>query len=160
MKTIQFDFDNVPGITAVYAIPLTSFVGIAYNPIFYHEAYPLLIRTEEIVQIPVFADSSFSFTEKQSREDGGELWAVEITGMIPKMHPLNDATIRTLERGDWLVMHRDANGSVQLSGTKDVPLHFLSNKSSGQSSTNGNSFLFSGSEPEPSLFIHIPVALE
>lgn len=153
MKTIQFDFDNVGGITQVYAIPISSFLRLRQDYI--NEMQYLEVRQRtDIIAIPVYADSSFTFNETQSLEDGGDLWAVEVAGLIPKRSKLNEKTVCTLERGEWLVLFQDNNGSVVLSGTIDVPLRFLSAKATGSDiEINGNRFTFSGMEPEPSILI-------
>lgn len=153
MKTIPFNYDNVDGLTFVYAIPVSSLAGFETDYI-HGTKRPLIGNTGDVICIPVIADASFVFTETQSREEGGELWQVQLSGLIPKLSAESDPLIRTLERGEWLVLHQDANGTVQLSGTRDVPLRFASNKTTGQETTNGNSFTFTASEAEPSLIIH------
>ena len=72
MKTIQFDFDNVGGITQVYAIPLASFLRLRKDYINEMQYFEVKQRAD-IIAIPVYADSSFTFNETQRQEDGGNL---------------------------------------------------------------------------------------
>ncbi len=153
MKTIQFDFDNVGGITRVYAIPTTSFLRLRKDYI--NEMQYLEVRQREgIINIPVYADTSFTFNETQSQEDGGDLWTVEIAGLIPKRYRLNEKSVRTLERGEWLVLFQDNNGDAVLAGTIEVPLRFSSARTTGtETEINGNRFTFTGKEAEPSIIV-------
>lgn len=153
MKTIQFDFDNVGGITRVYAIPVTSFLRLRKDYI-NEKQYLEVRRRTDIVAIPVYADSSFSFNETQSQEEGGDLWTVEITGLIPKRSRLNEITVRILERGEWLVLLQDCNGDIVLAGTTEMPLRFSSARTTGtETEINGNRFTFAGVEPDPSVIV-------
>jgi hypothetical protein len=153
MKTIQFDFDNVGGITQVYAIPLASFLRLRKDYINEMQYFEVKQRAD-IIAIPVYADSSFTFNETQRQEDGGNLWAVEIAGLIPKRYRLNEKSVRTLERGEWLVLFQDNNGDVVLAGTIEVPLRFLSARTTGtETEVNGNRFTFTGMEAEPSVIV-------
>lgn len=153
MKTIQFDFDNVGGITRIYTIPVTSFLRLRKDYI-NDMQYLEVKQRADIIAIPVYADSSFTFNETQSQEDGGELWTVEIAGLIPKRYKLNERIVRTLERGEWFVLFQDKNGDIVLAGSIEVPLHFLSDRTTGtETEVNGNRFKFGGIEAEPSVLI-------
>jgi hypothetical protein len=156
MKTLDFDFDNIGGISAVYAIPVTSLLRIRHDRVTgkYH---PEFTNRDAIVRIPIYADDTYQFEEQQSHDDGGELYAVSLSGVIPKMSDVNAAVIRVLENGEWYVLHQDRNGCVILSGSSSVPLRFLSARSTGKSveELNGNSFTFSASEPDASLIVEI-----
>ena len=55
-------------------------------------------------------------------------------------------------------MHRDRNGCVLLSGSKDVPLLFSSVRSTG--GMNGNAFKFSGQESGPSVEVEDEIVVE
>ena len=81
---------------------------------------------------------------------------------MPKLSIINDDTIRILERGEWLVLNQDNNGTIHLSGTVDDPLNFISNKTSGSGAdqTNGNAFQFMGVTPDSSLIIDMPMITE
>lgn len=153
MKTLTFDYDNLQGIASIYAIPVSSYLRITPN--YVDETLLLeLIRREMIISIPVYAGDSFLFSEAQSLEDGGNIWEVSITGIIPKRCRLNEKQLNTLERGDWLILSQDSNGTVTLSGTTDVPLKFTHSRTTGTSSDmNGSHFTFSAKESEPSLVI-------
>lgn len=149
MKTLIFDFDNRPGLARMYAIPPESFRRLRYD---YNRSVKHLevVGRTNIIEIPIFADNSFAVSEKQSSADGGNLWEVSISGYIPKNE--NSHIVELLERGDWLVICQDQNGTVKLYGTVEIPLRFLSDKSSGSPSVmNGIRFTFSSKESEPSV---------
>lgn len=152
MKTLSFDFDNVAGLSLLYAIPVSSFPLVTCNGD--GTCSIGLAATDSIISIPIYRGDAFSHIETQELEDGGEMWDVAINGIIPKRCALNEASLASLERGDWLVLSRDANGVVSLSGTSDVPLKFKHTRSSGSSGEiNGSSFTFFGKQAEPSKLI-------
>ncbi|MEG1861013.1 MAG: hypothetical protein RR206_04910 [Bacteroidaceae bacterium] len=154
MKTTKFDFDNVGGLARIFAIPTNSLLRIRRDYV-RNKRYLEVKNRKQIVDVAIYADSSFSFSEEQTYEDGGLLYNVEISGVIPKIGAANDTVIRTLERGEWLVLHQDRNGTVQLSGTLEVPLRFASSKTSGDTadSLSGYAFKFTASEPDGSMII-------
>lgn len=149
MKTLEFDFDNVGGITRLYAVQTSALRRLDTNPLTGLSRLSLY-PDAEVVEIPVY--NNVLFSEVQSEEDGGSVFAVQITGFIPRQE--NVLLISTLERSDWLVVHQDANGDILLSGTTDIPLMFASNKTTGSDGErNGNNFTFSASLPTPSVHI-------
>lgn len=150
MKRILFNSDQVGGLAVILAIPVAAFNRIKQN-------YSTGVRTvslsssENVIEIPVVNDHSYSFEEIQDSGDGGDTYDMTIQGVIPRSDA--DPKLRmVLERGEWLVLHKDRNGTCRLSGSKDVPLHFYSNRTSGKTSANlnGNNFTFSAQEPFPS----------
>lgn len=150
MKTLAFDYDNVPGIASMYAVPVSSSLR---DKNYYTEdgRYQELIEQEGTISIPVYDGDSFMYSENQTLEDGGELWTTSISGLIPKQYKPNEQVTAILERGDWLVLFQDKNGAIVFSGTVDVPFKFNSNRSIGSSSEiNGNRFTFNGKSAEPS----------
>lgn len=150
MKRILFNSDQVGGLAVILAIPVAAFNRIKQN-------YSTGVRTvslsssQDVIEIPVVNDHGYSFEEVQSTEDGGDVYDVSIQGVIPRSDA--DPKLRQeLERGEWLVLHKDRNGTCRLSGSKDVPLHFYSNRTSGKTTANmnGNNFTFSAQESSPS----------
>ncbi|MBQ9641870.1 MAG: hypothetical protein IJV06_09995 [Bacteroidaceae bacterium] len=159
MKRISYSMDNVGGLGRIVAIPAEVFNRL--QPDFSKGTVRVSVSDEEmLVELPVFYNAAFVFTEQQELGDGGQLWNVEISGVIPRND--TDSGIRQrLERGQWLVMHRDRNGCVLLSGTKDVPLLFSSGRSSGgNAGMNGDAFRFSAQEPGPSVEVEDEIAVE
>ena len=153
MKTIQFDFDNRPGISRMYAIPVASFLRLRKD--YRKRTTHLEVKDRDnIIDIPVHT-SSFMFKEDQSTEVAGETYNIVVSGSIPKISGVNRSTVYTLEHGEWLVLHQDNNGTIHLSGTVDDPLSFHSGKStgSGADGINGNVFSFSGITPDSSVII-------
>lgn len=151
MNRIDFDFDNVGGISRMYAIDVRGVHALTPNVL--TGRYRLsLHRDAAVIEIPVYAPDSTSFSERQQLDDAGDVFHVSISGFIPRQN--GAGLVQALERGSWLVIHQDANGDILLSGSVDVPLVFTSDKSSGgDGGLNGNSFTFSAVEPAPSVLI-------
>lgn len=102
----------------------------------------------------LYIGDSFKHKEVQNFEDGGDCWDVTVYGIIPKRCQINEATIHILERGEWLIITRDANGIIILSGTVDVPLKFIHSRTTGTSSDmNGSRFTFQARQSEPSVIL-------
>ncbi|KAA6352408.1 hypothetical protein EZS27_000358 [termite gut metagenome] len=154
MKSICFDFDNIGGISRLYAIPVSSFVRIRKDYVKnlnYLECRDLF----SIIEIPVYTDNTFSFTENQTFDTPGDGYNIEISGIIPKMMPVNSSDIGLLERGEWYVLCEDRNGNVKFSGDENVRLKFTSRKESGAAFIDHNqiSFTFSCLQENPSVDI-------
>jgi hypothetical protein len=154
MKSISFDFDNVGGISRLYAIPPSSFVRIRrdyVNSITYLECRDYA----SIIEIPIYTDNTFSFNENQTFDAPGDGYSIEISGIVPKMMPVNSSDIGLLERGEWYVLCEDRNGNVKFAGDEDVRLKFISKKSSGAAFIDHNqiSFTFSCLQENPSVDI-------
>ena len=148
MKTIDFNFDNVGGMAHLYLIEAAAISAVNTN-VSSGKVLPVLDNGATIYNIKVYGDS-FVFSEVMSVEDSGDVFNVIISGFIPKLDNLVD--IAKLERGEWLALHQDANGNIILSGTRDVPLRFLSSKSTGSGSAkNATAFTIQGKEPTPSM---------
>lgn len=151
MKRISCNTDNQGGISFIKAIPKAVFnrVKTDYTT---GKKYASVTSLDDVIELPVVNNKSYSFEETQTLEDGGNTYAVAIQGLIPRNE--TEAKLRSeLERGEWLVLHTDRNGISLLSGTKEVPLFFASHRLSGAapSATNGNAFVFSGQMPAPSV---------
>lgn len=156
MKQIVFDFENMGGVSHLYAIPLASYAGVRMD---YAEQkkWLELIRLSDIIEIPVFADGTYSFNENHALGDAGDGYTIEIAGVIPKNQMQNAAVIEQLERGEWLVLSSDMNGSVRLSGNQGVRLKFTTQKSTGSAVTDRNqiAFTFTCTQENPSLFVSV-----
>ena len=150
MKRISLNLDQVGGLAVILAIPVAAFNRIKQN-------YSTGVRnvsltsTDDVIELPVVNDHSYSFEEVQKAEDSGDTYDVTIQGVIPRSDT-NPKLRQELERGEWLVLHRDRNGTCRLSGTKEMPLHFYSHRVSGTNPAgmNGNNFTFAAQEPSPS----------
>lgn len=148
MKTIDFDFDNVGGMAHLYLIDAAAISAINTN-VSSGKVLPVLDNGATIYNIKVYGEG-FVFSEVMSIEDSGNVFNVAISGFIPKLDNLVD--IAKLEKGEWLALHQDANGNIILSGTRDVPLRFLSSKSTGSGSAkNATAFTLQAKEPSPSM---------
>ena len=157
MKTIDFDFDNVGGISSIYAFPPQDVQSVLLQP---SKGTAKLTFNEDanIIQLPVYAPNSTSWSEDHTVGDAGDMYAVAISGFIPRH--ASSQLVNELSRGKWMVVHQDANGDIVLSGTTEVPLTFTSGKTTGTdgSTRNGTAFTFAANEPTPSILID-PTAL-
>lgn len=148
MKEIDFRFDNVGGMTALYLLPPSDIRRIDENPSS-GTVVPIMRSRANIYRLTVFDGDAFSFEENMSIEDGGSAFDVTISGVLPRLD--NMASVAELEQGEWLAVHQDANGTILLSGSKEVPLRFITQKKSGgATSRNGVAFTLQATEPEAS----------
>lgn len=149
MKTIDFSFDNVGGIAALYLLPVADVRRVDANPTT-GRVVPVLRSRANIHKVEVFDGDAFRFTEEMSLEDGGASFAVAISGVIPRLDAL--PSVAVLEQGAWMAVHQDANGSILLTGSPDVPLRFVTQKQTGgRTQRNGVAFTLQAMEPEASL---------
>lgn len=156
MKTIDFNFDNVGGLSQLYLIEAAAVTSINTN-VSSGKVRPVVASNASIYNIKVYGES-FRFSETMSIEDSGNVFDVIIEGFIPRLDNLND--VARLERGRWIAMHQDANGNIILSGSRDIPLRFVSTKDTGStSSRNATGFRLLAKEPEPSRMAE-PSAME
>lgn len=148
------------GLVAISAIPSNVFNRIKTD-FTTGKKYASVSSLDDVIELPVVNDSSYSFEETQTLEDGGDTFSVSIQGVIPRNDSEN-LIRQDLERGEWLVLHMDKNGACFLSGTKDVPLFFASRRLSGSSpsSMNGNAFIFSGRIPAASVEVETDIIVE
>ena len=156
MKKIEFNFENVGGLAEIYAIPPADLLRLRHD--YVGDTYNVELRTRDnIIVIPVFGDRSFVFSEEKGQVDGGDYWDVSIEGVIPSVNGKNQKLIEDLDRGEWLVVFKDNNGTVFLSGSVDVPLVFSGSKTSGDAyaSLNGIEFSFTAKQPSPSVILDI-----
>ena len=153
MKTLNFDYDNMPGVSLMYAVPTTSFYQCLQNPMT-GDCTLTLVNPDDIIEIPIYIGDSFKHEEVQQFEDGGDCWDVTVSGIIPKRCQINESIIHRLERGEWITVTRDANGIILLSGTVDVPLKFVHSRTTGTSGDmNGSKFTFQSRQSEPSVVL-------
>lgn len=151
MKTIEFNFDNVGGMSRLYLIEAKGLVRMETN-VANRCVRPVLDDYACVYNIEVYGGDAFQFSEEMTQEDGGEAFAVGISGFIPRMDNL--VTVAELERGEWIAVHEDANGTVLMSGTREVPLHFVTSKSTGTpSARNATAFRLQATEAMPSMIV-------
>lgn len=160
MKAINYDFDNLGGLLKLYAIPPSSFVRVIQEYASQQNRLELRNR-EDIMEIPVYADSTYSYSEDKEVNDAGDCWNVSIEGVIPKTCSGNHRMLETLERELWYVLAVDGNGEAHWCGQEDALLIFNTHKSSGKSAAdrNGTTFTFSCIQDEPTIFIADPEGL-
>lgn len=150
MRTIEFNFDNVSGISAVYAIPpsdirrldrdyMTGLTRIVLQP------------DADIIHLPVYAQQQTLFSEEQQLTDGYDIYDVSLSVFIPRQN--DPLLMERLERGTWLVCHQDANGDILLSGTTDIPLNFIAQRQKGGEEATGTKGVFSAQEPQRSVSV-------
>ena len=154
MKEIQFDFENIGGLHHCYCIPATSFAGYSLNYLTKRVVLNSVDPTV-VVSIPMYADGTYSFTENHGRDAAGDYWQPTVDGIIPKGSLENASLLEELERGEWVVLAVDSNGSVRVCGDADTPLTFSTNTTTGSapSALNGISFSFSGKLGHPSYVV-------
>lgn len=156
MKALKFDFENIGGCTSLFAIPPESLLRIRRDYVD-NLNYIECRQYDRIIEIPIYADGTFVWTEKLSVEDAGDGYAIEIAGIIPKNTLSNASDIEILERGEWYVLCQDNNGEVHFSGDEDALLKFTTEKTTGAVAADRNqiAFKFTCLQPNPSVYITI-----
>lgn len=156
MKKLIFDFENIGGVSRLFAIPPSSFERIRRD--YVTGLNYIECKTHaNIIEIPIYADGTFYFNENQSFEAAGDTYVVEIGGVIPKQMVQSAVDIERLERGSWYVLLQDMNGEVRLSGDEQVKMKFLTKKSTGTSAVSRNqiAFTFTCQQENPSVYIEL-----
>lgn len=154
MKTLEFDYYNVGGLLHVYAIPPTSLRRIRKDYVGGLN-YIELQQRDDVIEIPVLPDSSYSFSEDKEFADGGDSWNIAVSGIIPKMQTGNSDMMELLDRGEWYVLAVDQNGEAHLCGTETCLMRFDRNGTTGgtYAERNGISFTFTCRQESPSVYI-------
>lgn len=147
---MQFSRDNVPGMSRVVAIPSADFLRTVYNYLTDQNTVEVT-SLDNIVAFDVFDNNTFKFDEKQSLTEIGNVYDVNVTGVIPTQSASPDI-IKTLENNTWLVVIVDSNGDCRLVGTQLVPLRFASNRTT--SGINGNAFTMACQQEKPTLLVN------
>ena len=150
MKTISFDYDNVPGCCKAYAIPEESFVALTDESSSGTATF-VTTNSDGIVEVPTFTED-LSFEENASLTEHGLLYDVSVNGSIPVLAAMGEDVLRILECGRWLLLFQTRNGNTVLAGTKDVPLRFSRDRNVGPNADR-TQFSFTAKEPEPSLYV-------
>lgn len=150
MKTLQFDQNgNLGGLQCMFAIPVTSFIRV-WRDRTNSLNYLRVMNREDIIEI--YINDNASFTEPYE----GNAYTPEISGVVPKSHPLNRKQLTRLETEYWLVLFRDNNDFWRLAGNAQNKLIFKRTDRSGQiTSTNQLEFTFSGSMRTACEFIEL-----
>lgn len=160
MKRILFSNDNLGGLARLIVIPAESFRRIKMD-FSTGKRYVSVSSTEDILELVVPVGGLYSFDEQMGLEDGSPFFDVRIEGIVPRMDTMPGVR-EELERGEWIVLHTDCNGTSRLSGMVDVPMTFFSHRVSGPSPSalNANRFAFVGREPVPSVEVEPDVIIE
>lgn len=159
MRRITYNLDNVGGVSSVLAIPVEHFNRIM-SIMAIGNCFVSVSTDKFVISIPVLDNENFSFEEVQQTEDGGDIFAINIKGEIPRVDS-SPSLIRDLEYGQWIVVCKDKNGQLRCAGAKNVPMTFKSNKSMGSTgSTNGIAFTFSCSQERPSELVREDLVIE
>lgn len=155
MEKVQFDFSsNIGGICRMFAIPPSSFVRIFRN----HKkglTYLYVIRRSDIIDI-YFTEDTGDFIEDEKLTAAGPAYKIEIKGIVPKSHLLNQKQLTCLTHGRWLVLFQDNNENIRLAGNEETLLRFERRDTSGTITTrNQIEFSFRGVQSEPCCFIEL-----
>ena len=144
MRTINLPLDNVGGLSDIYLI-------CTDNILRYYRDYLGVDMTlksyEDYIVLPYRADDTYVFTEKMTIEEAGPTFEVIIEGVIPTSLEDNDTIIREIISKQWLAVTKDNNGEMKLVGSKEVPLSFSFDYTTGKKGErNGLSFSVSSKQ--------------
>lgn len=152
MKKLTKSIGNVGGVTSAYAIPVSDFNKVTYNPT--SGKISLTLKSlDNVIEIECYKGELF--TEVLDETDEGLLYHPLFSGKIFSVNREKTIILSTLAGGEWLLLHHDKNGQMKLSGTVDVPLSFTYSDSTGDdgSCDGGISYQFSAHEPQASVHV-------
>lgn len=153
MKKLESTYDNVGGISSIYAIPAALLDHVSYNAASNMRTFTLS-SNDGVIQIDGHRAGDFS--EESTISDEGTEYNVQISGKIFTTSKDRESIIDELSNGSWYVLHRDCNGQMRLSGTPDIPLLFTYNENTGQhGSSSMLTYRFSAIEARQSLRIDV-----
>ena len=150
MREMTFDTRTVGGVAYALAIPLSAVTVIAKNHV--TGLHTLTMNTTNVIRLDSLDDETFSFNETHGRDEHGDFWDVNVRAVVPKACQENATIIEQLERGEWLVVSKDQNGVLRLSGDEDTLLTCASDATSGTAHVDANHTVltFSGRLGHPS----------
>lgn len=138
MKRFSFDYDNMGGMSAIYAIPAANYRRIRTD-------YPSRRRTlelydyDDVIEIALAGEDQCHTAQTKGHDRAlGTYYDVDIRVTVPKWSAENDRLQTELERGRWLVLARDNNGTVRLYGTPSVPLRCSTDADTGGAPADRN----------------------
>jgi hypothetical protein len=154
MKELTFDTRTVGGICYALAIPSRAVAAIAKNDISGLHSVAF-ISMDEVIKLDSLDDETFMFQETHGRDEHGDYWEVSVQAVVPKACIENAVTIEQLERGEWIVISKDQNGVLRVSGDKDTLLACSSDTTSGMAYSDANHTVltFTGKLGHPSWLI-------
>lgn len=152
MKRILSSYDNRGSLAYILAIPTFCLIRIRHDYTTGNDV-PEFSDVDNMIRIPVIPGEQYQFKESSELSTGGNLFSVNITGVIHASNKADDKRIQELLKGEWLVLHIDTLGFCRLSGSVDVPLRFsIQNDTNNTLSSSGKlSFTFTSKQDKPSL---------
>lgn len=137
----------------LYAIPYSASPLIEKNDI--TGLHTIQFDMDDVIKIECYDDETFSFSEVHGRDEHGDYWEVNIKAVTPKACLDNALTIEQLERGEWIVVSKDQNGTLRVSGDERTYLFCSSDATSGTAYVDANHTVltFSGKLGHPSWLI-------
>ena len=154
MKELTFDASTLGGVCYVYAIPLGAVAAIVKNNV--SGLHTVTFNSmSDVVKLESLDDETFLFQETHGRDEHGDYWEVSVQAVIPKACLENAVTIEQLERGEWIVISKDQNGVLRVSGDKDTLLACSSEATSGMAYVDSNHTVltFTGKRGHPSWLV-------
>lgn len=144
MRTINLPLDNVAGISDIYLIGIDNIERCNRN---YLGVDLTLKNYSDYIVLPYLADETYQFTERMTIEEAGQTFEVNIEGVIPTASADNDAIIREIISKQWLAVTKDNNGEMKIIGSKEVPLSFTFDYTTGKKGErNGLTFSVSSKQ--------------
>lgn len=147
---------NLGGVVELMAIPVSSFLRIRED----YKAGTKHLEVKErenIILMPAEPENKVKWEEVHELADGGDLWTIKVSGIVPNVDSVDHKLEERLQRGRWLVLTRTSNGCVRLSGSCDTPMRFITNTGTGENaaSLNAMAFSFECSQAEPSVVLSL-----
>lgn len=144
MRTINLPLDNVGGLSDIYLIATDNIERYNRDSL----GVDLTLKNYgDYIVLPYLADETYQFTERMTIEEAGPTFEVNIEGVIPTASADNDAIIREIISKQWIAVTKDNNGDRKLVGSKEVPLSFTFDYTTGKKGErNGLTFSVSSKQ--------------
>lgn len=143
MKKLDYTFDNIGGLMAIYAIPPESFIRLRKDYIL--NTYNLELRQRDnIIAIPVLDNGTYNMGIEQENSLQGDAWRTTIDGFIPAVNKAQSSLLSVLQQRAWYVLAVDQNGCYHFCGEADTLMRFKRTFTSGDNAAarNATSFTF------------------
>ena len=157
MKTISLQSDNIGGLYRVVAFPPASLARV--RTVLRNNRLRRYLETtnpDNIIDIPVLPDDSYAWNEEHGRDENGDYYDVNISGIIPRINIDADPVIEELQLGEWVVAAEDQNGELYLSGFEPLTrMVFATTATTGtiHADRNGTPFTFTCRQRKKSILL-------
>ncbi|MFC6999576.1 hypothetical protein [Rufibacter roseus] len=138
---LPIDSDNIGGLEAVF---YTASSNVVWDRFPERDGLRLqgdiLLKPGTTWGMVTFTRDTPGFNMVPKRDRRGIIYTHDLKGSIPKDTPDLAELLYELQRGRYVVLHRDSNGYLKFSGSRDFTFRFEYKHDSGENPTSRNSY--------------------